>query len=406
MARLEQLATFSEEADCLTRTYLTAQQRAAGKQLIAWMQEAGMQAGFDPVGNVVGRYEGQQANAPALLIGSHFDTVRNAGKYDGGLGIISAISCIKTLHDAGESLPFAIEVLAFADEEGVRFGATLLGSRAIAGSFDFTLLDNADNAGITMAEAIREYGLDPANIASAARTPGQALAYIEVHIEQGPVLLSEALPVGIVTAIAGASRFQIIVQGQAGHAGTVPMSLRHDAATAAAEALLFIEQRCQQDQTNGLVGTVGQLQIPNGATNVIPGNAEFTIDIRAGDDTLRTTAVNDVIVELHAIGERRGVEFKITKTHDASACSCAPWLTAQLESAVSSQGISPRFLPSGAGHDAMAMAKLTDVAMLFVRCGNGGISHHPDEIMTVEDAEISTAVLLDFIRGFEAGTTL
>lgn len=399
MTRLEQLAHYSEDTDALTRTYLTPQHKAAGEQLKTWMRAAGMQADFDAVGNVVGRYEGSQPDLPALLLGSHFDTVRNAGKYDGALGIITAIDCIQTLHQNNERLPFAIEVIAFGDEEGVRFDATLLGSQAIAGTFDTDLLNRADTDGVTMQEALHNYGVDPTKIANLVRNPDQVLAFVELHIEQGPVLEAENLPVGIVTAIAGASRFKVNVIGQAGHAGTVPMSLRRDAATAAAEAVLFIEDYCRQ--ADSLVGTVGQLQVVDGAINVIPGCVEFSLDVRAADDTQRKAAVAAILAQFDSIGERRQVRFESIKNHDAAAASCAPWLMQQLESAIIRAELPPRRLLSGAGHDAMAMAALTDIAMLFVRCGNGGISHNPAETMTAEDADIATAILLDFIRHFQ-----
>lgn len=399
MARLEQLARFSEDADGLTRTYLTPQHKAAGEQIKTWMVAAGMQADFDAVCNVVGRYEGHQPDLPALLLGSHFDTVRNAGKYDGALGIITAIDCVQTLHQNNERLPFAIEVIAFGDEEGVRFDATLLGSQAIAGTFDTDLLNRADSAGVTMQEAIHEYGVNPTKIASLARKSSDVLAFVELHIEQGPVLEAEDLPVGIVTAIAGASRFKVNVIGQAGHAGTVPMSLRRDAATAAAEAILFVEDYCRQ--ADSLVGTVGQLQVVDGAINVIPGCVEFSLDIRAADDAQRSAAVAAILAQFDTIGKRRQVRFESIKNHDAAAASCASWLMQQLEAAIIRAELPPRRLLSGAGHDAMAIAALTDIAMLFVRCGNGGISHNPAETMTAEDADISTAVLLDFIRHFQ-----
>jgi hydantoinase/carbamoylase family amidase len=399
MMRLETLAQFSEEREMLTRTYLTPSHRAAGEQIKNWMREAGMRADFDAAGNVVGRYEALEPGRPALLIGSHYDTVRNAGKYDGMLGIVSAIACVQQLHDDNRRLPFALEIIAFADEEGVRFGATLLGSNAVAGRFDMTLLDKCDSDGIRMAQALRDCGLDPRAIPAMARKPADVLAYVELHIEQGPVLEAENLPLGIVTAIAGATRFNARIQGLAGHAGTVPMPLRRDAAVAAAEAVLAIEQRCRRDE--GLVGTVGQLSVPNGATNVIPGSAEFSIDIRAADDHLRAAAIADIQHEFDAIAARRDVTFELHKTHEAPAAQCAPWLMDQLEAAVTRAGIAARRLLSGAGHDAMAFSELTDIAMLFVRCGNGGISHNPLETLSTADAEFASRVLLDFIRRFQ-----
>ncbi len=399
MARLDQLTEHSEDQEILTRTFLTLPHKAAGELLKSWMEEAGMTAGFDAMGNMVGRYEGDRPGLPALLTGSHFDTVRNAGRYDGMLGIVLAISCVKALHQAGERLPFAIEIIGFADEEGVRFGSTLLGSRAVVGNFDPVLLEKTDADGVSMAEALCYYGLDPEAVASAAHTAEQVLAFVEVHIEQGPVLLAEGLPLGVVTSIAGATRFQVTMTGLAGHAGTVPMNLRQDAAAAAAEALLMIEKRCQG--IDSLVGTVGKFEVPHGATNVIPGQAEFSIDIRAGEDAIREAAVNDIVDALQAIGQRRRIQVDIRKTHEANASACAPWLMEQLLAAVEAVGIPLQSLPSGAGHDAMAFTDLTDMAMLFVRCGNGGISHHPDESMTVEDADSAVQAFLHFMRHFQ-----
>lgn len=399
MERLEQLATCTEDPDCLTRTFLTPQHKAAGLLLQNWMEEAGMQAGFDPIGNMVGRYAGQTEDAPAILMGSHYDTVRNAGKYDGMYGIVAGIAAVKALHQQGKRLPFAIEVIGFADEEGVRYGSTLLGSRAIAGTFDLSLLEKQDADGIPMRQAIRDYGLDPDRIEQAAHNPDKVLAYVETHIEQGPVLLSENLPVGVVTAIAGATRFQVTIKGLAGHAGTVPMNLRRDAGTAAAEAILFIEKRCQNIES--LVGTVGQLTVPNGATNTIPGSAEFSIDIRAGDDAIRQNAVADILKEFDAISERRNVTFELAKTHDAPAVTCAEWLMQQFDQAVERNGIKVRRLPSGAGHDAMAFDGFCDVAMLFVRCGNGGISHNPAEQLDADDAALGAQIVLDFFQNFQ-----
>lgn len=380
----------------MTRTFLTPVQRQAANQLIEWMQAAGMQAGLDAIGNVVGRYAGTRPGAPAILIGSHFDTVRDGGKYDGQYGVVGPIACIEALGRSGERFARPIEVIGFADEEGVRYGATLLGSRAVAGTFDSALLERTDADGITMRRAITDYGLDPAQIARAARRPQDVAAYLEIHIEQGPVLLNENRALGIVTAIAGATRFKVTARGVAGHAGTVPMNLRRDAAAAAAEAVLFIERRA--GLTPGLVATVGQLQVPGGATNVIPGRAEFTIDVRSGVDSDRGTACADILAEIAAIAARRNVAIEIEKTHDAPAALCAEPLQAAFARALGGAGITPRYLPSGAGHDGMAMQSLTDIAMLFVRCGAGGISHHPDETMSAADAGAGLAVLLNTLR--------
>lgn len=397
------LANHSEVPGTLTRTYLTSAHAAAAAQLEQWMCQAGMQVRRDCVGNVIGRYEGEPRNAPALLTGSHFDSVRNGGIFDGNLGILLPIACIASWHRAGRRFPFAIEVIGFAEEEGVRFGATLLGSRALAGTFDLRVLDNLDQAGHSMREVIAAAGFDISVLPLAAYPPDQALAFVEVHIEQGPVLLDEGLALGIVTAISGASRFAVEIEGLAGHAGTVPMTLRQDAAMAAAEIGLYIERRCSG--VDGLVGTVGQFNIPDGAVNVVPGKAVFSIDIRAADDAIREAAVNDVLAEIRQIEVRRKVQASVRQTHQTGSTACASWLQDQWAASLQRLGLPPRRLPSGAGHDAMAMASITDVAMLFVRCGNGGISHHPDETMSAADAELAASAFADFVEHFSPKLT-
>jgi len=396
MERLDELARISSERGALTRAYLTHEHRAAGELIARWMEQAGMRARYDAAGNVVGRYEGREPGAPAVMVGSHMDTVRDAGRYDGMLGVVSAIACVGALHEAGARPPLALEVIAFADEEGVRFGATLIGSRAVAGTLDVDLLARTDADGVSVAEALRDFGLDPDAIGEAARRPDEIAAFLELHIEQGPVLERESLPVGVVSAIAGATRFEVTVRGQGGHAGTVPMEARRDAAAAAAEAVLCVERRCAG--VPGLVGTVGQLAVPAGSANKIAERAHFSIDVRSGKDAARAGAVADILEELQRIGARRDVEVVPTKTHEAAAVQCAPALVERMEAVIEGLGLTPRRLMSGAGHDAMAMAALADVGMLFVRCGRGGISHHPDETITLEDAGTGTAVLLEVVR--------
>ena len=403
MAWAAALAKYSEVPGALTRTYLTPAHDAAAAQLAQWMEQAGMQVRRDCVGNVIGRYDGTLANAPALLTGSHFDSVRNGGIFDGNLGILLPIACIASWHKAGRRFPFAIEVIGFAEEEGVRFGATLLGSRALAGTFDRRVLENRDHAGQSMHEVIAAAGFDISKLPLAAYPPAKALAFVEVHIEQGPVLLNEGLALGIVTAISGASRFAVEIEGLAGHAGTVPMNLRQDAAMAAAEIGLYIERRCSG--VDGLVGTVGQFNIPDGAVNVVPGKAVFSIDIRAAEDAIRAAAVNDVLAEIHQIEIRRNVRALVRQTHETGSSVCAPWLQEQWAASLQRLGLPRRRLPSGAGHDAMAMAAICDVAMLFVRCGNGGISHHPDETMSVGDADMAAAAFTDFVEHFSRRLT-
>lgn len=398
MRRVDELAFHTETPGMLTRTYLTDAHQRAAALLANWMRAAGMSVRRDAAGNVIGRYEGHTPDAPALLTGSHFDTVRNAGKYDGNLGIVLPIACIAEWNEQGRRFPFAIEVIGFAEEEGVRFKATLLGSRAIAGTFDPAVLDKCDEQGQTMQDVMAAAGCDFRQLGAAAFKRENVLAFIEVHIEQGPVLLNENRPVGIVTAISGASRFLVTVHGLAGHAGTVPMALRRDAAMAAAEIGLYIEKRCSG--VSGLVGTVGLLEVPNGAANTVPGKAIFTIDIRAESDDVRQAAVADVLDAMQKIAQRRNVTLDINQTHEAKSVRCAHWLQEQLADAIAGCGLPVRYLPSGAGHDAMAIATLTDIAMLFVRCGNNGISHHPDETITAEDAETAATVLSRFIENF------
>jgi allantoate deiminase len=397
MDRLDALSSFSSEPHALTRFYLTPEHAAAAKQVQAWMTEAGMTAGLDAIGNVVGRYEAAEPGRPALLMGSHIDTVRDAGKYDGNLGVVAAIEAVAALHGRGERLPFAIEVIAFGDEEGVRFPTTLSGSRAVAGTFDAKALESRDAEGVTLDRALRAFGCDPAGIPALTRRREQVLGFVEVHIEQGPVLEKLGLPVGVVTAINGASRFRIEILGTAGHAGTVPMDLRHDALAAAAEMILAVERRAKGAPEPGLVATVGRIEAVPGAPNVIPGRVVFTLDVRSPDDTDRHKVVDDLAAALGTYAARRHVRIWIEKTYDEPAAACDPKLMAGLEAAVAQAGIAPHRLPSGAGHDAMALASLCPMAMLFVRC-RGGISHNPAESITAEDAGVAVAVLLDFLR--------
>ena len=398
LAWADRLAVFSEEEGALTRTFLTARHREAAKQVMAWMREAGMKARMDAIGNVVGRYEGQSRNAPALLFGSHLDTVRNAGRYDGMLGVLTPIACISALHAQGERLPFAVEIFGFGDEEGVRFQSTLLGSRAVAGIFDETALDRPDPDAITLRQALTAFGLDPSRIGEAARARASVLGYVELHIEQGPVLESENLSVGIVTSIAGVTRGTFEITGHAGHAGTVPMELRHDALAAAAEIMLAIEARAGANAA--LVATVGQIEAKPGAVNVIPGKARFSLDLRSPNDTTRLTAHADILAAAHAIASKRGVGIHFDRSFESPAVGCSGWLMDELDSAVAGLGLPRRRLPSGAGHDAMAMAALTDIGMIFVRC-KGGVSHHPDEAITAADAETGARVLMKFMRDFQ-----
>ncbi|HVV94279.1 MAG TPA: allantoate amidohydrolase [Hyphomicrobiales bacterium] len=398
LTRADALAACSESADGLTCTYLTPAHQAAAAMLRDWMSEAGLAAEIDAAGNVVGRLAGADPAAKAVILGSHYDTVRNAGKYDGRLGILAAIEAAAALRRDGDPLPFAIEIVGFAEEEGVRFARPFLGVDAVAGRFTPAMLLLEDEQGTTVADALRAAGHDPAAIFALRRDPFSLAGYLEIHIEQGPVLLDEGLPVGIVTAIAGATRYALTLTGMAGHAGTVPMTLRHDAAAAAAAIVLFVEERCRK--TPGLVGTVGRLFVPDGAVNVIPGRCELSLDIRSGDDAQREAAVHDVLAFADRTARQRGVSLAMHELSRSPAVPCSPRLQALLTDAVARAGIAPRLLPSGAGHDAMVMADVADIGMLFVRCGNGGISHDPRETVTADDAGLATRILIDALAHF------
>ena len=397
MQRCDALARHSELPGGLTRTYLSPQNRAANELVLGWMREAGMQARLDAVGNVVGRYEGERPGLACLMLGSHLDTVRDAGRYDGMLGVISAIECVHSLSARGRRLPFAVEVVGFGDEEGVRFGTSMLGSRAIAGGLDPAVFDTRDAKGISIAVALRDFGLDAARVSEVARKKDEVLAYAELHIEQGPVLEAEGLPLGVVTAINGFSRQRVTLQGVAGHAGTVPMRLRRDALAAAAQCVLAVESIGARHAET--VATVGRIEASPGAINVIPGSVAFTVDVRAPKDALLHSTVKDIGDEIQAIASKRKVDCKIETLQQLGVAECAEWLMAQMERAVRAEGLQVRRLPSGAGHDGMALRRIADICMLFVRC-KGGISHNPAESITLEDAAAGARVLLLFIENF------
>jgi hydantoinase/carbamoylase family amidase len=402
----QSLGTHSDSPEHYTRTYLTSAHQAAARVIANWMREAGMAVRTDAIGNVIGRYEGASAGAKALLIGSHFDSVRNGGMYDGNLGILLGIACVDELNRRGERLPVAIEVAAFADEEGARFQTGMLSSRALVSGFDPKLLERRDAQGVTLEDAMRVAGLDPARAAEARIDPSGLAAYLEVHIEQGPVLLSEGHALGVVTSIAAGARHAMTVTGVAGHAGTVPMPMRHDALAAVAEMVLAIERRCSAG--GSLVGTVGLLEVTDGTGNVIPGQVRFMVDIRAGDGETLAAAQRDVFAELEAIAKRRGVRLEGNRTHDVRAVPCTPWMQEQVARAIERvTGSAPaRRLASGAGHDAMILAEIAPVGMMFVRCGAGGVSHNPAETVSAEDAGLALRALVQFVRDFRAsGTT-
>jgi beta-ureidopropionase / N-carbamoyl-L-amino-acid hydrolase len=388
----EALAEFSDpefkEKGQLTVTYLTDAHRAAAARIAQTMKDCGFdEVNTDAVGNVVGNYKG--TGAKKLLTGSHYDTVRNGGKYDGRLGIFTPMACVHELAKQGKRLPFTLEVVGFAEEEGQRYKATFLGSGALIGQFKAAWLDQKDADGVTMREAMRHAGL-PATleaIAQLRRDPADYLGFVEVHIEQGPVLNEIDLPLGIVTSINGGVRFLCEVAGMASHAGTTPMNRRRDAAAAVAELALYLEQRAAQDGDS--VGTIGILNVPGGSINVVPGRCQFTLDLRAPNDAQRDALVADVLAQLKAICERRGVGHTVEETMRAAAAPSAPEWQRRWERAVESLGVPLHRMPSGAGHDAMKLHEVMPQAMLFVRGQNSGISHNPLESTTSDDMQLA-----------------
>ncbi|MFO1198266.1 MAG: 2-oxo-4-hydroxy-4-carboxy-5-ureidoimidazoline decarboxylase [Burkholderiaceae bacterium] len=386
-------AGFAERGQ-LTVTYLTDAHRACARTLAGWMRACGFdEVGEDAVGNVVGVYHGTDRAAPRLLTGSHYDTVRNAGRFDGRLGVFVPMACVRELHRRGRRLAFGIEVVAFAEEEGQRFRSAFLGSSALAGRFDPSWLDEVDADGITMRAAMDAAGLRVDDIPAIARDPARYLGFVEVHIEQGPVLAELDLPLGVVTSINGSVRHVGEAVGIASHAGTTPMGSRRDAAAAVAEAVLELERRA--GAVPDVVGTVGRLEVPDGSINVVPGRCRFSLDIRATTDAARDACERDVLAAIERIGARRGVAFDLRPAMRVPAAPSAPAWQARWERAVAALGLPVHRMPSGAGHDAMKLHEVMPQAMLFVRGQNGGISHNPLEDVTDEDAQLA-------VRAFEA----
>ncbi len=391
--RCHYLARCSEETGAITRPFASEAMRCAQEVAGDWMREAGMAVRSDNVGNLRGRFEG--AGETTLLLGSHLDSVRNAGKYDGPLGVAVAIAAVQRLHDAARRLPFAIEVLAFADEEGLRFGSTYLGSRAVAGTFDLADLDRIDADGVTMRDAIRAFGGDPERIEDDRWSGEPPLGYCEVHIEQGPVLEARNLAVGVVSAIAGQERHRITFTGEAAHAGTTPMDKRRDALVAASVFVQAVEGYA--GSSDGLVATVGQLEVRPGAANVVPGEVTLSLDVRHADDALRLMASRRLLDVAAEIAKRRGVGLKTNQISEDATVPCSRRLVSSLSQAVRDLGHPVVELASGAGHDAAAMSTLTEVGMLFVRC-KGGVSHNPAESVTTEDVAVAIDVLSQFLE--------
>ncbi|WP_235928999.1 allantoate amidohydrolase [Marisediminicola senii] len=387
MERCDELATLSSNPEHLERLHLSREHAAANALVGEWMRQAGLSTWQDAAGNQCARLEGSSPDLPALLLGSHIDTVPDAGRYDGMLGVLLAIAVAGRIHSSGRALPFALEVVAFSDEEGTRFGTALLGSRALAGAWDDALFELTDADGITLFEAMQDFGLDPARLPGAARRRESLVGYLEAHIEQGPILEDLGKSLAAVTSIAGARRFSLTMTGKAGHAGGTPFEKRRDALVGASELVVAVEALSRE---YGTIGTVGRLQAFPGGVNVIPGRVDFSLDLRAEHDADRDTCLRRIRETAEDICARRGLSFESTEIYTAPAVRCDPGLRAAIESGIRSTGdAAPVAFHSRAGHDGVAISSVTDFAMLFIRCA-GGISHHPDE--SVIEADVAVAL--------------
>ncbi|RAL26209.1 allantoate amidohydrolase [Thermoflavimicrobium daqui] len=394
VSRIESLAKYSRSKRGVTRLSFSEESEQVNQLVSEWMQEAGMSVRRDAVNNLIGRYEGTDPTAPVLLIGSHLDTVIEAGKYDGILGVITGLEVVQTLFENNLRLPFPIEVIGFCDEEGTRFHTTLLGSRAIAGTLTSEDLSACDSDGLSLSEAMKRIGLEPTHFKQAAKDPKSILGYLEVHIEQGPVLEKLNQACGVVAGIAGATRYEFCVEGEAGHAGTVPHILRKDALTGAAEMILAVEEIAQQMES--LVATVGKLEVYPGASNVIPGQVKGTLDIRSINNRVKHQAFHQILSTWEEICKGRDLTLKLKKVMDSPAVSCSSKWIERIGNALENHAMKRVVIPSGAGHDAMAIAEIAPIGMIFVRCRKG-ISHHPDEYCSPEDMQMGATILLDVV---------
>ena len=391
LERCSELDLFSASPHHLERAYLTPEHRAVNERVAVWMERAGLTTRVDAAGNLVGRREGATPGLPALVLGSHLDTVPDAGSYDGMLGVVMAVAVAERLR--GTALPFALEVYGFSDEEGTRFGKALLGSQAASGQWDPDWWDLRDKNGTTLHQAFKEFGLDPARVGEAARLPDELVGYLEAHIEQGPQLEAADRSLGYVTTIAGARRFRLTVTGEARHAGGTPYDRRRDALVGASEVIATIERLARSTWAaddasaeggadRGVIATVGRIEVSPGAVNVIPGRADLSLDLRAATDEERDAMWDRMEAELTALCEARGLRFEARENHRAFAAPCAPWLQQAVVAGIGTTddrgADAPMGLWSRAGHDAMAMAAVADIGMLFLRCFDG-ISHHPGE---------------------------
>lgn len=385
--RCETLNTISSRPDALERVHLSPEHRAVNELVAGWMTAAGLTAWQDPAGNQCGRLEGATPGLPALLLGSHIDTVPDAGRYDGMLGVLLAIAVASRIRDSGIALPFALEVVAFSDEEGTRFGTALLGSRALAGTWDAAWWDLTDKDGISLREAFVDFGLDPARLPGAFRRPENYVGYLEAHIEQGPLLEDADRRLAVVTSIAGARRFALTMHGRAGHAGGTPYDRRRDALVGASELVIAVERLAKE---HGVIGTVGRLEAFPGGVNVIPGRVDLSLDLRAEFDDRRDEVIDLIAHAAEEIATRRGLRFESREIYRADAVPCDPVLRDSIAAGIRSTGdAEPMAFWSRAGHDGMAVVHLTPIAMLFLRC-RGGISHHPDE--SVKKADVAAAL--------------
>ncbi|HEY4385415.1 MAG TPA: allantoate amidohydrolase [Ktedonobacteraceae bacterium] len=397
MARCDLLASFSEEAGCITRRFASPPMHQVHAVITSWMRDIDMHVEIDAMGNLIGRYAGSQRGAKTLLLGSHLDTVRNAGKYDGLLGVMVALASLENLHAQGKRLPFSIELIGFADEEGLRYQSVYIGSKAITGTFDPRDLTLRDADDISFADAIRNFGgnPDPTVLTTPRWRREELLGYCEVHIEQGPVLEARDLPLAVVSGIVGQQRILFTLQGEPGHAGTLPMDLRHDALCAAAEFVLAAEKIGRD--VPGLVATVGQLQVQPGAANVVPSLINLSLDIRHEDDSLRNACATRLCQQAQQICEKRGISLSVQPVQNSQTVPCSPRLVQLWQQALAAEDYPVFTLPSGAGHDTVIMSALTDVAMLFVRC-HAGISHNPAESVQIEDVAAAITVLDRYLQ--------
>ncbi|MFP4262340.1 MAG: M20 family metallo-hydrolase [Halomonas sp.] len=391
MARLDEAATYSLPGPGVSRLFASEEHRRLLPLLAEWMRDAGLEPSLDAVGNLMGRCPRARAGEPALILGSHQDSVIEGGKYDGMLGVALPLLALQALNESGRAPACAVEVVAFGDEEGVRFPSTLVGSRALAGTLDPRVLDGKDAAGISLRDALVSLGADPSRLAEVARDPAQVRGYVEVHIEQGPVLEAEGLALGVVTALTGIERHRVRVIGKAGHAGTTPMAGRRDALVGTAAMVVEVDRRLKAMEE--MVGVVGQLSVRPGAVNVIPAEVTFTLELRSPDAEHRRAGRAELLAALEGIAREWGLEMDTTLAYEAEGVACADWLIEALEQACRREDQPTRRLFSGAGHDGLAMHALTDIGMLFVRCRDG-LSHHPDEAITAEDAEAATRVVM------------